>query len=81
MGNLGGVPGLGNLGLGGFHKKKQQQPQPATQAAGPSGQNWVVLMESSIETTNFSSASIDPSLFAVPAGYTKVPSEYQEVHQ
>jgi hypothetical protein len=77
MGSFGGVPSsLGNLGLGGFHKKKQQQ-----QAAAPSNQNWMVLMESSTEMTNFSSASIDPLLFNVPAGYTKVPSEYQKTHQ
>jgi len=79
MGSFGGVPSsLGNLGLGGFHKKKQQQQQ---QAAAQPAQNWMVLMESSTEMTNFSSASVDPSLFNVPAGYTKVPSEYQKGHQ
>jgi hypothetical protein len=79
MGSFGGVPSsLGNLGLGGFHKKKQQQQQPA---AAPAAQNWTVLLESSTEMTNFSSASVDPSLFNVPAGYTKVPSEYQKSQQ
>ena len=79
MGSFGGVPSsLGNLGLGGFHKKKQQQPQPA---AAPAAQNWTVLLESSTEMTNFSSASVNPSLFDVPAGYTKVPSEYQKSQQ
>ncbi len=80
MGSFGGVPSsLGNLGFGGFHKKKQQQQQQAT--ATPPAQTWTVLMESSIEMTNFSSASIDPALFNVPAGYSKVPSEYQKTHQ
>ena len=72
------LPGFG--GFGGFHKKKdQQQQQQATQKA--PAQTWAVLMETSVEMTNFSSASIDPSLFNVPAGYTKVPSEYQKAHQ
>jgi hypothetical protein len=31
--------------------------------------------------TNFSSASVDPTLFNVPAGYAKVASEYQKSHQ
>ena len=82
MGGFGGVAsGLGNLGFGGFHKKKPpQQQQPATQSPGPAAQKWMVLMESSIETTGFSSGSVDPLLFNVPAGYTKVPSEYQKGH-
>jgi len=81
MGSFGGVPSsLGNLGFGGFHKKKQQQQQQQQATAAPA-QNWSVLMESSTEYTNLSSASIDPSLFNIPAGYTKVPSEYQKAHQ
>ncbi len=80
MGGFGGVASsLG--GFGGFHKKKKQ-PEPApAQPTSASGQNWMVLMESSVETTNFSSASIDPTLFNVPAGYTKVLSEYQKSQQ
>ncbi|MBV8050929.1 MAG: hypothetical protein JOZ80_07065 [Acidobacteriaceae bacterium] len=70
-----GLPSFG--GFGGFHKKKDQQ-QAAQQ---PPAQTWAVLMETSIEMTNFSSASIDPALFNVPSGYTKVPSEYQKAHQ
>jgi len=90
MGSFGGVPSsLGNLGgFGGFHKKKPQPDPSTTQtpAAGgtaPNGapQNAAVLMESSTEMTNFSSASVDPTLFNVPAGYTKVASEYQKAQQ
>ncbi|HEX8818057.1 MAG TPA: hypothetical protein VF753_21390 [Terriglobales bacterium] len=75
MGSFGGVASsLG--GFGGFHKKKpDQQQQQQAQAAPP---NWVVLMETTIETTNLSSAAVDPSKFAVPAGYTKVLSEAQK---
>jgi hypothetical protein len=40
-----------------------------------------VLMESTVEMTNFSSASVDSTLFNVPAGYAKVPSEYQKSQQ
>ena len=73
-----GVPGFG--GFGGFHKKKDQQQQQQAAQQAPV-QKWAVLMESSVEMTNFSTASIDPALFNVPAGYTKVPSEYQKTHQ
>jgi hypothetical protein len=86
MGSFGGVPSsIGNLGgFGGFHKKKpQQQPDQTTaNGAAPSGapQNAAVLMESTREMTNFSSAAVDQTLFNVPAGYAKVPSEYQKSH-
>lgn len=79
LGSFGGVPSsLGNLGLG-FHKKKPQPP--AQQPAAGAPQNAAVLMESSMEMTNFSSAPVDATLFNVPAGYTKIPSEYQKAHQ
>jgi hypothetical protein len=85
MGSFGGVPSsLGNLGFGGFHKKKPQpadQPaQPAAAQPGAAPQNAAVLMESSTEMTNFSSGSVDASLFNVPAGYAKTLSEYQRTH-
>ena len=81
MGGFGNIAtGLG--GFGGFHKKKKQQQEQEQQAAAQSpAQKWVVLMESSTETTNFSSASIDSSLFNVPAGYAKVPSVYEQGQQ
>jgi hypothetical protein len=79
MGSFGST--LGSLGgLGGFHKKKpQDQPQQQQPPAAP--QNWMVLIESSTEMTNFSSAAVDSALFNVPAGYTKVASEYQKSQQ
>jgi hypothetical protein len=81
--------GLSNLGsFGGFHKKKPQPDQPAAQPAPANGApangappNAAVLMESSIEMTRFSSAPLDATLFDVPAGYSKVASEYQKSHQ
>jgi hypothetical protein len=81
-----GLSSLANLGSFGFHKKKPQdtaaQPAPASGTPPNSApQNAAVLMESSTEMTNFSSASLDTNLFGIPAGYSKVPSEYQKSHQ
>lgn len=83
MGSFGGVASsIGNLGgFGGFHKKKAQPPPPAPTPASGAAQTSAVLMESSTEMTNFSSGAVDSGLFAVPAGYKKVPSEYQKSHQ
>jgi hypothetical protein len=72
---------LGGLGsaFGGFgHKKKSdpppQDPPPAQGQSGGNGQapTASVLIESQTELTGFSSASIDPSRFDVPAGYKLV---------
>ena len=73
MGGLGGLIG----GLGGFgHKKKQpQQEQSADQPKTQNGATAGVLVESSTELTSFSSASIDDSRFAVPAGYKQIEPE------
>jgi hypothetical protein len=80
MGSFGGVASsIG--GFGGFHKKKPEQPPAQTAPATGTPQNAAVLMESSTEMTNFSSASVDATLFGIPAGYSKVPSEYQKGHQ
>jgi hypothetical protein len=78
--------GLSSLSkFGGFHKNKPDaaaQPAPAS-GAPPNGApaNLAVLMESSIEMTGFSSAPVDPTLFNVPTGYSKVASEYQRSRQ
>jgi hypothetical protein len=81
MGSFGGVAGsLGNLGFGGFHKKKPAAApaaQPETPAAGATP-DYSVLMESTTQMTAFSSSSVDASLFAIPAGFTKVANEYQK---
>lgn len=67
-----------SLGGFGFHKKKpDQQQQPQAQPTAQQ-QNVAVLMETSIETTNLSSGPVDPSKFAVPAGYAKVLSDAQK---
>jgi len=77
--HLGSFSGVAtSLGGFGFHKKKPDQQQQQAQPANAAAQNSAVLMESTTETTNFSSAPVDASKFAVPAGYTRMPSEYQK---
>jgi hypothetical protein len=70
---------LGFGGLGGFgHKKKADPPpqdQPPAQNQGAQGNGQaaaMVLIETSTELSSFSSNSIDPSRFEVPAGYKLV---------
>lgn len=64
------------LGHFGFGKKKQNPPdQTADQnsnAAAQAQPTSSILMETQITTSNFSSASVDPSHFEIPAGYTQV---------
>ena len=76
-----GVPGIGNLGGFGFHKKKPQDTAAQPAPANGNPQTAAVLMESSMEMTRFSSEPVDPALFNVPAGYSKVASEFQKTHQ
>jgi len=81
MGSFGGVASsLGNLGgFGGFHKKKKPADQPAAAPAAGASADYSVLMESTTQMTGFSSASVDSSAFAVPAGYAKVAAnDYQK---
>jgi hypothetical protein len=81
---LGRVPGMGGLGgrLGGFGRKKKEEPkeepkpadpppnpQPAAKPAAPSQS---VFMEMTSEMGSFSSAAVDASKFAVPAGFKEV---------
>jgi hypothetical protein len=75
------LPGIGNLGGFGFHKKKPDQPAAQPAAASGPPPNAAVLMESTVEMTGFSSAPVDATRLDVPAGYSKVLSEYQKAHQ
>jgi hypothetical protein len=66
--------GLGGM-LGGFgHKKKADQPQTASsgQASPPPQTGSGSMMDMTVEVTAFSSGQLDASLFEVPAGYTQV---------
>jgi len=61
---------MNSLPFGGFgRKKKQEEPPPA---AAPSGPSAAVLVESTTQYTNVSKAAVDPSQFAVPAGYKQM---------
>ncbi|MHB1743679.1 MAG: hypothetical protein ACYCRE_02780, partial [Acidobacteriaceae bacterium] len=71
---LGGF-GLGGFGLGGFGHKKQPPPPPPPANDSTTTQTTptaTVLMESTTELTEFSSAPIDSGKFAVPAGFTEM---------
>ncbi|MEO6803862.1 MAG: hypothetical protein ABI197_11545 [Granulicella sp.] len=61
---------IGSLPFGGFGKKKQADPPPAANGSTPA--TAAVLIESNTELTSFSSAPVDASQFAAPAGYKMV---------
>ena len=69
---------LGSFGIGGFggfgHKKQQAPPPPAEDDSNTTQQapTATVLMESTTQLTEFSSAPIDSGKFAIPAGFTEV---------
>ena len=85
---------LGGM-FGGFGKKKkqdqqQQQPQPApaqdssasTSGSAPAGQPTSAnnsMMDMTMEVTSFSNNSLDKSLFDIPAGYTQVQQNPDEM--
>ena len=69
---------LGGFGIGGFggfgHKKQQAPPPPADDDSATTQQTptATVLMESTTQLTEFSSAPIESGKFAIPAGFTEV---------
>jgi len=88
------VKALGSVlgGFGGFgRKKKKQQDQQADQSSSNAGSsatspgapppqsNAGSFMDMAIEITSFSSASIDSSLFEIPAGYTQVQQDPEQM--
>jgi hypothetical protein len=92
MGKLGGLAGAAG-GFGGFGRKKKQQqqeepqsqpqaqtpPPPAQSAPGSMGATPPgTLMEMTTELTAFSSAPVDSSKFAVPAGFKQVDHEMKK---
>jgi hypothetical protein len=67
-------------GLGGFGRKKKQDPPPADQTASQNGDQSgntaqptaAILMESQTTVSSFSSAPVDASHFEVPAGFKQI---------
>jgi len=78
LGRLGGLAG-GLGGMGGFGKKKKAQPEekPAEETkaepAKPAGP--AILMETTTESSGFSSATVDSAKLDVPAGFKQVEPE------
>jgi hypothetical protein len=77
-GRLGRLGGLG--GLGGFGRRKKQQQQEQEQQQAPAQEQGApqatgALIEMTMETSNFSSASVDASKFDVPGGFKRVESD------
>jgi hypothetical protein len=70
LGHLGGLGGLGGFG----HKKKQDDQQPhQDQTQAQNGQQaGGILIESTTESSGFSSAAVDASKFETPAGFKEV---------
>jgi hypothetical protein len=73
LGRLGGLGGLGR------RKKEepppQQQPAEQTPAAGAPAGGPGALLEMTTETSNFSTAGVDPSKLQVPGGFRQVENE------
>lgn len=76
LGRLGRLGGLGGLG----RRRKQEEPPPAPKK-GESGQAGQpsVLIEATTENSNFSTAAVDASRFAIPAGFKEVEHEMKKV--
>jgi hypothetical protein len=83
---------LGSLGsafsrsaLSSFHKKKPAAPAPAPAPAGTSAAGGtqpgssVVLMEMTMQKSNFSQEAVPASAFQVPAGFAQVDSSYDRM--
>lgn len=75
---LGRIPGMGGLGgrLGGLARRKREEPKPEPKPAQntppPAPPQQSVFMEMTSETSSFSTAAVDSSKFAVPAGFKEV---------
>jgi hypothetical protein len=70
---IAGKLGLG--GLGGFGRKKKQDQPPPEQSQTSQNGNQSVLIESTVELKDFSSAAIEASQFSIPAGYAEVAAD------
>ena len=79
------VKGLGGL-FGGKKKKKDDAAADSSGGAAAPASNPPPpppvpgsLIEMTVEASDFSDAKLDPSLFSVPAGYTRVSNDYNNI--
>jgi hypothetical protein len=76
--------GIGSV-FGGFGKKKKKQDPdaqaPSAGASGSSSQSSMSasLMDMQIEVTEYSTSSVDKDLFEIPAGYTQVQQDANQL--
>jgi hypothetical protein len=76
--HLGGFGGLGGFG----HKKQASAPADQTPQNGqPAQPTSSVLLELTTESSNFSTASVDESLFHVPDGYKQIQPEMSQAEK
>jgi hypothetical protein len=65
-------------GLGGFfskHKNKDTSADSSTQNLPPRPSNPGSLMDMTLQVTSFSDATLDNSVFEIPAGYTQIQAD------
>jgi len=74
LGRLGRLGGLGGLG----RRRKQEEPPPPKKAEDAKPQQ-SVLIETTVENSNFSTAAVDASRFAIPAGFKEVEHDMKKV--
>ena len=85
---------LSNSVFGAFRRLAVKRPAPATPAAAPAAtavpatpaaatqpMKRVVLMETTMQLSNFSQEAIPPSAFEVPTGFKQVPSMYERMRK
>jgi hypothetical protein len=84
-GRLGGLAGAAGGALGGFGRRRRAEPKPepepapeAQPADAPAGRSGA-FMEMTSESSNFSSAAVDPARFAIPAGFKQVEHEMKKM--
>lgn len=78
---VGGALGrLGRIGgMGGFGRRRKQEEPPQKKTEGPKKAEPSVLLETTSESSNFSTAAVDASRFTVPAGFKEVEHQMKKV--
>ncbi len=78
-GRFGGLAGAAAGGImGGFGRKKKPAEQPAAEQAPAEPVKPTPMMEMTVQSRDFSSAAVDASQFAIPAGFKQVEHEMKK---